>query len=715
MRAEAREFSALHRLTLFVIRHRRRVMIIWMLCFLAGGYAASQLTSRLSYDFSLPGQPAYETGVKIFNLYGNGGNTTPDVLVITVPAGQRIESDRAPIAAAFAAAHKANPEVRIVDEATTGDPRFITTDGRTTYAYLFAPPSSGFGPDRPTNAVVDDVTKALPGDDVGVTGIAALSSGGSSKGPSVLIETLVAGVGALAILAFVFASFLAFIPLLVAAVSILTTFLVLLGLSYLTPISFIVQFLVSLVGLGVAIDYSLLVVTRWREERAGGMTNDEAVVKAMQSAGRAVLISGLTVAVGLMSLIVLPVPFLRSTGLGGMLIPLISVAVVLTLLPAILSGVGPRWDWPRIRNEATASKGWTAWARGIAKHPWLGIAAAVIVLGFATFPVLHLRVGQTSAQAEAQSGPAHVLYQRLQAGGVPAGVLTPMEGLVSKRDAAATLTKLHHVDGVETATLPFGTDGTKAGQSDLIVVPSIETVNSATLGPVRAVEHALSGQPGVVGVTGEGPGQQAFTSAVYGNVPLMLLVLALLTFLLLARALRSVVLAAKAVVLNVVSLAATFGILTWFWQDGHGSSALFSIPATGAITFWVPISVFAFLFGLSMDYEVFILTRIREEYDSGHSTIEAVVTGLGRTGRLVTSAALILFLAFASLASAPLTDVKVMATGLGIGILLDATIIRALMVPSMVVLLGRLNWWLPRPLARVLAVKPSHALSGTET
>jgi RND superfamily putative drug exporter len=191
----------------------------------------------------------------------------------------------------------------------------------------------------------------------------------------------------------------------------------------------------------------------------------------------------------------------------------------------------------------------------------------------------------------------------------------------------------------------------------------------------------------------------------------MLGVLALLTFLLLARALRSVVLAAKAVVLNVVSLAATFGVLTWFWQEGHGSSAIFGIPATGAITFWVPISVFAFLFGLSMDYEVFILTRVREEYDSGRSTNQAVVEGLGRTGRLVTSAALILFLAFVSLASAPITDVKVMATGLGIGILLDATIIRALLVPSMVVLFGNLNWWLPDPLARLLAVRPSVALT----
>ena len=688
-----------------VIRHRRKVMLAWLLCFVAGGYAASQLTSRLSYDFSLPGQPAYETGVKIMNLYGNGGNTTPAVLVITVASGQSVVGERSAMASAFASAHRTNPEVRIVDFNNTGDPHFVTSNGSTTFAYLFAPPSSGFGPDKPIAAVESSVAKALPGDRVGLTGIAALSSGGSTKGPSVLIETLVAGVGALAVLAFVFASFLALLPLLIASVSILTTFLLLLGLSYVTTVSFIVQFLVSLVGLGVAIDYSLLLVTRWREERARGKTNEEALVTAMQTAGHAVLLSGLTVAIGLMSLLVLPVPFLRSTGLGGMLIPPVSVAVVLTLLPAILASGGPRWDWPRLRNEASASRGWTAWARGIAKRPWIGVIVAVLVLGVATFPVLHLRVGQTSAQSEAQSGPAHQLYQELQAGGVPAGVITPMEVLVNASHASATVASLKSVTGVATVTLPSGATGTKAGQSDIIVVPTIETVNSATLGPTGSVERVLSTQPGVIGVTGEGPGQQAFTSAVYGNVPLMLLLLGLLTFLLLARALRSVVLAAKAVVLNVLSLAATFGILTWFWQDGHLSSPIFGIPETGAITFWVPISVFAFLFGLSMDYEVFILTRVREEYDGGRSTKEALVEGLARTGRLVTSAALILFLAFVSLASAPLTDVKIMATGLGIGILLDATIIRALFVPSMVVLFGRLNWWFPRPLARMLAVK----------
>src|ERR1700722_9042138 len=702
-----KESSGLGRLAHAVIRHRRRVMLAWLVCFAAGGFAASQLTHRLSYDFSLPGQPAFETGAKIQALYGNGGNTTPGVLVVTVPTGESVTSDRTQLANAFASAQAANPDVRIVDFANTADAKFVTSNGRTPFAYLFAPPDTSLGADPRIAAAQASVTKALPGDEVGLTGITALSSGGSSKGPSVLIETLLAGVAALAVLAFVFASFLALLPLVIASVSILTTFLLLLGLSYMTSVSFIVQFLVSLVGLGVAIDYSLLFVTRWREERDRGQSNEEAIVQTMRTAGRAVLLSGLTVAIGLLSLIVLPVPFLRSTGIGGMLIPLVSVVVVLTLLPAILVSVGPRWDWPRVRHERSASRGWKAWARGLTRHPWLGLFTAVLVLGIAISPVLHLRVGQTSAQAEAQSGTAHHLYQELLSGGVAPGVITPMEVLVKESHATSTLQTLQRVSEEQTAALAQGTAGPRPASANIVVVPTIETLNRATRGPTRAVESALHGAASVFGVTGEGPGQQAFTSAVYGNVPLMLAVLAILTFLLLARALRSIILAIKAVVLNVVSLAATFGILTWFWQDGHGSSPIFGIPATGAVTFWVPITVFAFLFGLSMDYEVFILTRVREEYDAGHTTNEALVEGLGRTGRLVTSAALILFLAFISLASAPLTDVKILATGLGIGILLDATIIRALFVPSLVVLFGRRNWWFPRGVARLLLIKPS--------
>ncbi len=580
--SKVKGFSGLGRLGRSVIRHRRRVMLAWLVCFGAGGYAASQLTHRLSYDFSLPGQPAYQTGVKILSLYGNGGNTTPSVLVVTVPTGESVKGDQSTIASAFATAQRANPEVRVVDFFNTGDSKFVTTNGRTTYAYLFAPPSSGLGADKRTAAAQASVAKALPGDDVGLTGITALSSGGSSKGPSVLIETLLAGVGALAVLAFVFASFLALLPLVIAAVSILTTFLLLLGLSYMTSVSFIVQFLVSLVGLGVAIDYSLLLVTRWREERAQGKSNEDALVKAIQTAGRAVLLSGLTVAIGLLSLIVLPVPFLRSVGIGGMLIPLVSVAVVLTLLPAILASVGPRWDWPRLRDESSASRGWKVWATGITKHPWLGLGAAILILGIAISPVLHLRVGQTSAQAEAQSGPAHHLYQELIYGKVPAGAITPMEVLVDKTHAKSTMQALRRVDGVETVALAEGAAGTRAGYSDVIVVPTIETLNSSTLGPTRSVESALRKMQGVIGVTGEGPRQQAFTSAVYGNVPLMLFVLAILTFLLLARALRSIILAPKSrgakhrvarghLWDSHVVLAGRTRIVAHFWDSRNGS------------------------------------------------------------------------------------------------------------------------------------------------
>jgi RND superfamily putative drug exporter len=187
----------------------------------------------------------------------------------------------------------------------------------------------------------------------------------------------------------------------------------------------------------------------------------------------------------------------------------------------------------------------------------------------------------------------------------------------------------------------------------------------------------------------------------------MIALISIITFLLLARAFRSLLLPAKAVILNIISVGAAWGVMQLVWQDGHGSHLFWGIEATGSITSWIPIMVFAFLFGLSMDYEVFILARMREEYDKTGSTDEAVVRGIGRTGRLVTSAALILFLAFVSLASGPQTDVKVMATGLAAGILLDATIIRALLVPAAVSLFGRWNWVLPPGPAKLLRVEPS--------
>src|SRR5262249_19287688 len=314
--------------------------------------------------------------------------------------------------------------------------------------------------------------------------------------------------------------------------------------------------------------------------------------------------------------------------------------------------------------------------------------------------------GETSPDALAQSGPAHDAYERLLAGGVPSGVLTPLEVLTRSDAAAATRDRLASVPGIATAVAPSTADSNRAGTTVLVAIPTEATLNSKSVAPLHAARDALDGRPGVVGIAGIGAIQADYGDAIFGNFPLMFSVVAVLTFLLLARAFRSVVLAAKAIVLNLISLAATFGVMTFFWQQGHGSEALFGIPPTGAITFWLPLMIFAFLFGLSMDYEVFILSRMREEYERSGKTSTAVIQGLGRTGRLVTGAALILFLAFASLASAPNTDIRVFATGLGVGILLDATLIRALLLPALVAWFGEWNWWFPKPVARLLRVPP---------
>jgi RND superfamily putative drug exporter len=255
--------------------------------------------------------------------------------------------------------------------------------------------------------------------------------------------------------------------------------------------------------------------------------------------------------------------------------------------------------------------------------------------------------------------------------------------------------------------LPQGHSWQRAGTAIVDVFPTVDSFSSAGTDVVHRVRSAAHALPGDAKVGGSAPGNVDFINAVYGNFPLMVGLIALISYVLLARAFRSLLLPLKAVVLNVLSVGAAFGVMVLLWQDGYGSQALWGIKSTGALTSWVPIMVFAFLFGLSMDYEVFILARMREEYDATGSTDGAVIRGIGRTGRLVTSGALILFFAFIALASGPETDIKVIGTGLAAGILLDATVVRMLLVPALVSLFGRYNWWLPQLPARVLRVAPS--------
>jgi RND superfamily putative drug exporter len=694
---------AILRVTRFVLRHHGLVALGWLAILIAGGATVGRTVDRLTFDFSLPGQPGHDTSVKILAAYQTATQQPPFLLVVSAAPGQTLPPGRAD--ATFAAVAKAVPSVRVIGYAQTADSAFLTKDGRTEYSYAFEPIQQGFA--LPSQGQLEQAmtAHAPPGTSAYVTGLDPLAqSTASSSGPGVLLETILGGLGALAVLVFVFASLLALIPLAIAVVAIMTTFLVLLGVTYVADINFIVQFLVSLIGLGVAIDYSLLIVTRWREERGHGRSNHEAVLIAMDTAGRAVVFSGLTVAIGLLALVVIPVPFLRSIGFGGMLIPLVSVAVAITLLPAILGSIGPRADWPRVRKETSASPFWTGWGRLIVRRRVAAAGAAAVILVGLAIPFLSLQIGQASSNSLAAAGPAVDGLHTLDAAGVPRGALTPMVVLTTASVQAVVVQRLRGIGGLVDAVATNDPADSRDGTALVLAVPRQETSNADTIDVVRQVRSALSGTAESLGVSGVGPLQLDYQAGVYGNIPYVILVIVVITFLLLARAFRSLLLPLKAVLLNLLSLAATFGGLVLFWQWGHGSSQVFGIAPTGSITFWLPVMIFAFLFGLSMDYEVFILSRIREEYDRTGRTDAAVVSGLGRTGRLVTSAALILFLAFISLASGPQTDIKVFATGLGFGILLDATVVRMLLVPALVSMFGRWNWYMPAALAGILRV-----------
>jgi putative drug exporter of the RND superfamily len=323
---------------------------------------------------------------------------------------------------------------------------------------------------------------------------------------------------------------------------------------------------------------------------------------------------------------------------------------------------------------------------------------------------LELRVGEAQASSLATAGPAHQGLVRLRGAGVPSGVLTPIEVLLPQdADPDAVAARLAGLPGVWAATAPADPAWRRGGTALVQVQPQAEPGTRAGQRTVQEVRAAVDRMVAGAQVGGVGAEDLDFAQAVYGRFPLMVAAIAVITFLLLARSFRSLLLAAKAVLVDLLSIGAVLGAIVLVWQQGHGSSAIAGTPGTGALDVFVPLFVFAFLFGLSMDYEVFLLARMREAYDHNGSTAQAVVEGVGRTGRLVTSAALILFLAFAALAGAQDTVTKIFATGLGVGILLDATVVRSLLVPALVVLLGRWNWWLPAWAARPLRVAPSGA------
>ena len=712
-----------------VLRRRWIIVGAWIILTFAGAFAAGQLSKRWFESFSIPGFPAYEANQRTLRTFGSG-EQAPLVAVFTTR--EKDVTGVAGIEPAIDAAAKQIPgRVRVGSWFATHSDAYVSKDRHTMVATIYPPGNATFSKVPPIKKMRAALQKAAPqGVIVHLTGLASvIDSQGEASGPSVLTEALIGGAGALIILLFVFGTLPAVaMPLLVAMSSILTTFLCVYVLTYLTHVSIIVQFLVALVGLGVAIDYALLVVFRFREELTLHDSTEDALVETMTHAGRSVIVSGSTVAIGLVSMLLLPLPFIRSIGIGGMLIPVISVLASITLLPAMLSLLGPKINRLRVMPKKFVEPHspedgfWGRWSRVVLRRPALVFVIGVAIVAVVISPAFHINPADAQLKDQPAHGDAAAGRTAIAAAGLPAGVYLPFVVLVENGASEATLTRvvdrLDKTPGIWGAAAP---PSWRSGATGLVEAFATDDGNSRAARKTIAnlknevlpqLEHSVTNlgpTTPTYALGGFAPEGRDFVHAVYGKFPYVLLFVLVLTFVLLMRAFRSILLPLKAVLLNLVSLGAAYGIVVFVFQDGHGSKAIWGLAATNAIISWIPLMIFAFLFGISMDYEVFIVTRVREEYDETGDTPHAIAHGLARTGKLVTSASLVLMFAFFTLSTGPGPDIKQFAIGLAAGIVFDATVIRALLVPATMQLLGKWNWWLPAPVARILRVAPSEA------
>lgn len=535
----------------------------------------------------------------------------------------------------------------------------------------------------------------------------------------------------------------AVLPLVVGVLAISVSLTVIGVLAKLTPMSVFVLNLTSMVGLGVGIDYSLLMVTRFREELNRGLRRREAAIRALETAGSAVVTSGLTVVVGLGALLFTPLVDTRSVGIGGLVVVSVAVLLTITLLPALLATMGRAIDRPRwlARRLAWyhAPQVWERWARALIRHPWRALALGALAIAAVSWPLTRIRIGLPAAHwwpSQTEAGAAVEDLERMGR----SGYLFPVRLVVevpegSQATAAATLRGLRALSDslradprVSTvrSIVDFGgrssilalsmlysdLDSARVenpaldaflspdGRLTLLdVIPNDTTSLTTSMELVRST-RALVASGGVrqlrdatIRVGGYTAGAVDFQDDLLRRFPAIVAMVLGVTSVMLAIAFRSVLVPLKAIVMNSLSVIATFGLTVLVFQEGVGGSVFGIDHAAGAIFVVIPVLVFAVVFGLSMDYEVFLLSRIKEAYDRTGRNTEATAEGLGATATVITSAALIMITVFGAFAFARVLVMQFLGFGLAVAVLLDATIIRMVLVPAFMHLAGAWNWW----------------------
>ena len=503
----------------------------------------------------------------------------------------------------------------------------------------------------------------------------------------------------------------ALMPTLVGAVAVFGAFAVVRLVSGFTEVSIFSINVITLLGMGLAIDYALFVVSRFREELArqpdaGRAGVNAALARTMATAGRTVLFSGLIVAASLASLMLFPQTFLRSMGYGGVAAVLVAMTAALTLLPALLAVLGPRIEFGRMpwRGRAGAVAGehgpWARVARSVMRRPVVYLTAITVALLALGSPFLGAQWGSVDERVLPASAPSRVAADTRAAwfGGETATANIVVRG-ATPAELRGYITELQALDGMRSVQPLESTSGA-GGQLSLVQATwagSSQTQASKDLvADIRAVDPGGDATTLVGGATANAVD---LIDSIGAHLPWMALTVAAVMLVLLFVAFGSVLLPLKAVVMNAVSIGASFGVVTWIFQDGHLSGWL-DFTSPGYLDATQPILMLAILFGLSMDYEVFLLSRVREEWDRTGDNINAVAAGLQRSGRIITSAALLLAVVIGGFATSGIVFLKMIGVGMLVAVLLDATVVRALLVPATMRLLGRANWWAPAPLRR---------------
>jgi RND superfamily putative drug exporter len=704
--------------TRLVLRHRVAVLAVWIAALLAGGFASTKLSPLLSNTFRVPGTDSERVRIALERQFGDR------------PDGS--------FTAVFQLARPLTPAGLARLQQTVDRAARVLPSGRPT-ALIAAGPKVVFGDIVSTLSVADakgytDELRAALGTPAGVAHAYVTGAGPIQHDlDPIFSEDLKKGEGiaipiAILILLGVFGISLAVtIPFIFAACTIMGSLGILYGVAHLAETPTYTTNLIQLIGLGISVDYSLLVVYRFREELARGLSKDDAVVRTMETAGRAVIFSGAAVALGLALLLAMPLPFMRMMGVAGFLIPCISILAAATLQPALLSFYGRRGTARRriLPGEPTNPEqgAWARLARSIMARPLLYLAGGTAVLVAAAVPAFSLHLTPGSTFGIPRSPQAIRGFDVLQAAVGP-GAVAPAQVLVhvpsgSVHDPPVQAALARLVTAVradpEVAAVYTGSQGRYVDPSGRYEQLILAGRHDYGFPEAQAFVRRLRGQlipaarfPAAAEVrVGGAPGQGVdFLHEAYTYFPPLIAAVLVLTYLLLMRAFRSVLLPLKAILLNLLSVGAAYGMLVVFFRWGVGSS-LFGLYQFGQVEGWIPIFLFAMLFGLSMDYEVFLVTRMRESWDHGADNVTAVAHGLERTGRIITAAAIIMCAAFSGFVAGRIVGLQEFGLGLAVAIFVDATIVRSLLVPSLMAILGRWNWWLPRPFARMVRVPPS--------